>query len=416
MRALESKCAIFSSSDSKRTVAQLSTLSTAQKEGFLCNSTVLDLGNLVRCALEAKISADTRNPRGLKSPVLVIAAFRGHTLIVKQLLEAGADHSLTDSQGFSALDLAAQQGNVECVQLLLAAGADANKRNRVGETPIVKAIVNRRTECVWALLPVSDLLSTNVEGKNAFHACVMTANEASFEMLLPLVSDVDVRTLPGVEMSTGQALEFFNQSALHHACQFGQQQMAKALLKRGANRMARDSRQRTPCHYASQNGHLSCLTLLIGQPGRRKMTPTEVDAVDVIGATALHLAADSKGGLIKIAGVLVEAGARLDAKDSFGNTPLMVALQQHPTNTVLHALLSGASPAQPPGTVCDHCGKTAEQASVNGLKGCSECHAVRYCSAACSADAWKGHKKACRARAKEREEQAKPKIISLSSQ
>ena len=140
------------------------------------------------------------------------------------------------------------------------------------------------------------------------------------------------------------------------------------------------------------------------------MMPAEVDAVDEKGWTALHLSTSE--GHVKSVGVLLEGGARLDAKTSLGFTPLMIAQHYHPTNMELLALLSGAGPAQPPGTVCDHCGKTAAQASVNSLKACSECHAVRYCGAACGAAAWKGHKKACRARVKEREEAVKPHIIT----
>ena len=140
------------------------------------------------------------------------------------------------------------------------------------------------------------------------------------------------------------------------------------------------------------------------------MTPDEVDAVAVNGGTALHVAAHEGHG--KVCGFLLEAGARLDLKTSRGNTPLMYAQQFQPTNAALHALLSGAGPAQLPGTVCDHCGKTAAQASVSSLKGCAQCHDARYCGAACGAAAWPGHKKACKARAKEREEAAKPTIVS----
>ena len=82
----------------------------------------------------------------------------------------------------------------------------------------------------------------------------------------------------------------------------------------------------------------------------------------------------------------------------------MAAQQCHPTNAALLALLSGAGPAQLPGTVCDHCGKTAEQASVDTLKGCTQCHAARYCDAACQTSAWPGYKAACKARKAEREE------------
>ena len=130
-----------------------------------------------------------------------------------------------------------------------------------------------------------------------------------------------------------------------------------------------------------------------------------------MGVTALHHAAQN--GHNKICGVLIEAGARLDAKTSEGFTPLMIALQEQPANAALLALLSGAGPAQPPGTVCDHCGKTAAQASVISLKACSQCHAVRYCGVECSVAAWPGHKAACKARAAERKAAAEPKFISF---
>ena len=139
------------------------------------------------------------------------------------------------------------------------------------------------------------------------------------------------------------------------------------------------------------------------------MTPAEVDAGDRNGVAALHLAAF--GGSEKVCGVLIQAGARLDAKSTLGYTPLMVAQQKHPNNAALHALLSGAGPAHLPGTVCDHCGKTAEQASGPFLKTCGACHGMRYCGTACSAAAWPGHKAACKARVKEREEATKVVLV-----
>ena len=85
----------------------------------------------------------------------------------------------------------------------------------------------------------------------------------------------------------------------------------------------------------------------------------------------------------------------------------MLAQYAHPTNEALLDLLSGRGPTQPPGTVCDHCGKTAAQASVSRLKACSHCHDVRYCDAACQTAAWPGHKAACKARRAELEESRK---------
>ena len=110
-------------------------------------------------------------------------------------------------------------------------------------------------------------------------------------------------------------------------------------------------------------------------------------------------------------GVLIVAGARLDMKTVEGFTPLMLALQEHPTNTALLALLSGNGPTQLPGTFCDHCGKTAEQAKVKLLKVCGACHGMRFCDAACQKAAWPEHKEACKARVAEREEMTKLKLL-----
>ena len=148
----------------------------------------------------------------------------------------------------------------------------------------------------------------------------------------------------------------------------------------------------------------------MGQPGQVKLSPAEVNAADVDGRAALHVAAEK--GHLKICGVLLEAGARLDAKTSAGRNPLQYAQQFQPSNAPLLALLSGHGPAQPPGTVVDHCGKTAAQASINSLKGCNQCLAARYCDAACQLAALPGHKAACKARKAEREELTKTRLVA----
>ena len=85
--------------NSKRAVEKLSKQSDEYKEDFLLSAVSLGLPNLVRCALEAGVLASSRSRCVVARPALVQAAFDGHTRIVKQLLEAGADHSLPDSHG-----------------------------------------------------------------------------------------------------------------------------------------------------------------------------------------------------------------------------------------------------------------------------------------------------------------------------
>ena len=398
MRALDAKCQSPTSNDSTRTVVQLGKLPLATRKSYLKNAVIDDLANIVRCVLQ-EVSADTRFGGENNDTALGLAANEGSSRALKVLLEEGANHALANSQGATALGTAARNGRLSCLRLLLDVGADPRASDWLGSTPLMDAVLGKHVDCARVLAPVSDLLQTNRAGRNAFHLSVRTANEDCFELLLPLMEDVDVRTVRGTD---GHDVPFplFHQTSLAIACAKGQMAMARALLKRGADRMARDSNQCSLLHTAALVGALSCAILLVGRPEKPSLTPDEVNASDVRGWTALHCAAFC--GYEKICGVLLGAGARLDVKDTTeGSTPLMIAQQEHPSNAALLELLSGRGPVNPPGTVCDHCGKPAS--AVRKMLACGVCQSVRYCSSACQVAAWPGHKKACDAEKAERE-------------
>ena len=107
---------------------------------------------------------------------------------------------------------------------MLARGANANAHDALGNTPLISAFVYKHTRCAELLLPHSDLSLTNKLGKNAFHACVYTASEECFKLLLPHVADVDVRTVPGVH-ADGTSTIAAGQTALHIACIKGPNKM-----------------------------------------------------------------------------------------------------------------------------------------------------------------------------------------------
>ena len=408
LRVVDARCGT-SPAAFDRTAAQLSKMRPWRKEDYLYTSVVQNLGALARCALRAGVCPDARGGEAEHhAPMIVGAAITGSDLSLAALLQGGANPSLPDATGATALHEAAKGGFVACVRLLLAAGASAHAVDFLGFTPLMMAVARRRTECVRVLVPVSDLRIFSRQGFQALHICAISGDVECLALLLPHTRDVDARTVVGI--ATPVSL-----SALHLACSRGHWHVAKALLKHGADRMARDSQGWLPLHWAAVVGDLSCATLLVGRPGSVKMTPAQVSLEAEDGVSALHCAA--LNGFERLAAVLIEAGARLDAGGSQpagACTLLMFAQEAHPGNAALLALLSGQGPAQPPGTVCDHCGKTAAQASVRMLKACDSCHDARYCGEDCAAAAWPGHKAACRARKAERDARTLTRSVPLA--
>ena len=407
LRALDAKCESPSSSDSTRTVVQLGKLPLARRMCYLQGAIFLDLPHLVRCLLQEALSVDTRFGDGWNETALNRCAIQGSVRALKALLNGGANHVLEDPVGAQPLYLAARYGHLECLRVLLEAGADANAADTLGNTPLIGAIIHKHVECVRALLPVSNLLQTSNDGENAFHASVHCASEECFELLLPLMEDVDVRTVEGVD-ELGVPVLFFYRTTLNLACGCGQMAMARALLKRGANRMALDNAQKSPLHWATAAGALACVILLVGRTKKPLLAPEQVNAKDKDGWTALHLSARS--GNEKICGVLLSVGAQLDAKTNDGYTPLQLAQQEHPGNATLLELLAGNGPANLPGTVCDRCGKPAGRKML----ACAVCQIVRYCDSACQVAAWPGHKKECEKEKAVREERTGVRIVSSS--
>jgi hypothetical protein len=73
LRELEQKCADRESPAARRTVRQLREESQHDKVTYVQNCTLWGLANLVRCATEAGVSADTRHPVN-DTPLLSVAA------------------------------------------------------------------------------------------------------------------------------------------------------------------------------------------------------------------------------------------------------------------------------------------------------------------------------------------------------
>jgi len=215
-----------------------------------------------------------------------------------------------------------------------------------------------------------------------------------------------VRTIKG--RPPGDPGRPYNNTSLQLACQGGHHAIVKALLAAGASRTAHDNTSFSCLHFAAQNGHLACVTLLIGRPENQKMSAAEIDARDSKGRIPLFMAA--RCGHRYCCAALLAAGADPAPAAIDGRTALDVAMEYHPGNQELIELLEcrGGGPAP---LLCAGCG-----ASDKRLRACSACGSAAFCSAACLAEAWTTgtHKAECQRIQAENEEKNRSCIINRS--
>lgn len=85
---------------------------------------------------------------------------------MEYLIADGADTSLRDYDGETALHKATYNNNLKCVKTLLAAGANPNPRDSIGMTPLHQAAWNGHDELVLALLESGADATIMTDGMN----------------------------------------------------------------------------------------------------------------------------------------------------------------------------------------------------------------------------------------------------------
>ncbi|HWO00163.1 MAG TPA: ankyrin repeat domain-containing protein [Blastocatellia bacterium] len=102
------------------------------------------------------------------APNLTLAALKGDTGLVTELLKAGADPDACDGQGRTPLIEAAFGGHVDTLSALLGAGADPNARDADGWTPLMEAASKGRLDVVRRLLAAAaDVNASDRDGRTA---------------------------------------------------------------------------------------------------------------------------------------------------------------------------------------------------------------------------------------------------------
>jgi ankyrin repeat protein len=302
---------------------------------------------------------------------LMWAVAQKHAAVAKELLAKGADVNARSMANkwerqnsaeprekwlplgsLSALEFAARQGCVDCVPVLVQAGADINAPDQDGITPLLSAMINGHYD-------VANVLLENGANPNIADRTGRT----------PLYSAVDDHTMPASNRPSPKEIDNETTSldlvktlvakGADINAQLKQQQPYRTKLDRGDDTML--SAGTTPLLRAAKAGDIAVMKILLAKGADPKLTTrngvnplmaaaglgtkeedttgrrkTQTDAIEAIklcldagvdvnaadnrGQTALHGAAFQ--GFDDVVQFLATHGAKLDAKDKQGKTPL----------------------------------------------------------------------------------------------
>lgn len=219
------------------------------------------------------------------------------------------------------------------VRALLADKVDVNAREGDGSTALHWAVDTADPELVTMLLAAGARVDVaNDLGVMPLHLACANASAAIVDALLEARAPADAVTAGGI-------------TPLMEAARVGDAAIVRALLARGASASARETaRGQSALMWAAARRHPEVVRLLLDSgadvhartvarpvtvmldrgPGREAKTSMAHGAqVQQGGFTALHFAAQS--GDTQSAGLLVAAGARIDARAADGNSALVLA-------------------------------------------------------------------------------------------
>ena len=176
--------------------------------------------NLVVLWLMNGLDVNSTNERG-QTPLHVAAGMRGEsTFFIELFLAAGADPMIKDNDGQIALHKAAASGNRDAVRLLRGHGAKDNH----GETPLTAAVVGFDSNKGF----VEQMVVLSRGEHNIFAATFLNRLD-------------EVRKLLAREPELAKQRTRWGTTALYLAVQSDQLEIARLLLKNGADPNAGDS-------------------------------------------------------------------------------------------------------------------------------------------------------------------------------
>jgi len=247
------------------------TISITEKETRLMQASMRGYLDTVQGLLKEGVDINARDDNGVSS--LMYAAYYGKSVIVKYLLENGADVNIAQKGiGDTALYMAAQRPDgLELVRMLIEHNADVNKVCSDGSTPLIIASQMGHTDIVKYLHEDGADVNAKLEGGGTpLHLAAQGGHLKICGYLMDKGAIVDAKM---DDLRT----------PLHIAAYRGRYEVSDLLVKHGADVNASAVRNTRPLHMAAYVGSLDIVKSLANNGA-------DINAVDDAGANALSLA------------------------------------------------------------------------------------------------------------------------------
>ncbi|XP_060109507.1 serine/threonine-protein phosphatase 6 regulatory ankyrin repeat subunit C isoform X1 [Heteronotia binoei] len=273
------------------------------------------------------------------------------------LLDNGADPSLRDKQGYTAVHYAAAYGNRQNLELLLEMSFNCldDVESTIPVSPLHLAAYNGHCEALKTL--AETLVNLDVRDHKGRTALYLATERGSTEC-------VEVLTSHGASALVKEKKKKW--TPLHAAAAYGNTDSLHLLIDSGERvdiTDVMDIHGQTPLMLAIMNGHVDCVHLLLEKG-------STVDAADRRGRTALHRGAVT--GCEDCLAALLDHDAFVLCRDFKGRTPIHFAsVCGH--SEILRTLLQAALSTDPLDSVVDYSGYSPMHwASYSGHEDCLE--------------------------------------------
>ena len=258
--------------------------------------------------------------------------------LVEMLLDNGADVNAKTNDCNTPLHMSIRNNCKDFVRIFLERGANVDSKDQESMTPLCLAVENGCLVILDFVLKFHPDVS-NESNQNALSMAIRKEGEKeeilkrlleygfsvkpedafNREITSCVIRNGFVRVAEEIFQYATDTLLEFNLMPLHLATIFKQIEMAKILLKHGADVNAKDKVGRSSIYFATANSDYGMFKLFLAH-----------DAVVKDPCELLHLAA--KSGCLEIVKTLLECGCDVDSRDDRGRTVL------HNTNFSLEPL------------------------------------------------------------------------------